>query len=130
MTPGYQLVRTVIRLLLRLFYRRIDVVGRERTPATGPVLAVANHHNSIVDAMQVVMLFQRPVMVLANAPLFRHPLIGPFLRMMHAVAVSRRVEAGDDPKKNEAMFAAAIGVLRGGHRLRSGEDTSELQSPC
>src|SRR2546426_12512519 len=64
--------------------------------------------------MQVVMLFQRPVMVLANAPLFRHPLIGPFLRMMHAVAVSRRVEAGDDPKKNEAMFAAAIGGLRGG----------------
>ena len=114
MTPGYQLVRTVIRLLLRLFYRRIDVVGRERIPATGPVLAVANHHNSIVDAMQVVMLFQRPVMVLANAPLFRHPLIGPFLRMMHAVPVSRRVEAGDDPKKNEAMFAAAIGVLRGG----------------
>jgi len=57
MTPGYQLVRTVIRLLLRLFYRRIDVVGRERIPATGPVLAVANHHNSIVDAMQVVTLF-------------------------------------------------------------------------
>src|SRR5207245_2792037 len=97
-----------------LVYRRPDGAGRERIPATGPVLAVANHHNSIVDAMQVVMLFQRPVMVLANAPLFRHPLIGPFLRMMHAVPVSRRVEAGDDPKKNEAMFAAAIGVLRGG----------------
>src|SRR3989449_3750625 len=57
MTPGYQLVRTVIRLLLRLFYRRIDVVGRQRIPATRPLLAVANHHNTIVDAMQVVMLF-------------------------------------------------------------------------
>src|SRR5207245_6735599 len=97
-----------------LVYRRPDGAGRERIPATGPVLAVANHHNSVVEAMQGVMLFQRPVMALAHAPLFRHPLIGPFLRMMHAVPVSRRVEAGDDPKKNEAMFAAAIGVLRGG----------------
>src|SRR3989449_8192887 len=36
MTPGYQLVRTVIRLLLRLFYRRSDVPRRGRTPAPGP----------------------------------------------------------------------------------------------
>ncbi len=36
---GYRLVRLVIRILSKLFYERIDVVGRERIPPTGPRLA-------------------------------------------------------------------------------------------
>ena len=110
----YRLVRALTRLLLWLFYGRVDVAGRERIPAAGGVVVAANHHNSVVDAMLIVAVFPRPVTVLANAPLFRHPLIGPFLRMMGAVPVQRRAEAGDDPRKNDAMFASAIGALRGG----------------
>ncbi|PYO46661.1 MAG: acyltransferase, partial [Candidatus Rokuibacteriota bacterium] len=50
----------------------------------------------------------------AKAPLFRHPLIGPFLRAVGALPVHRREEAGDDPRKNEALFATAIAHLRAG----------------
>ena len=110
----YRLVRAFTRLLLWLFYCRVEVVGRERIPAEGGVIVAANHHNSVVDAMVIVAVSPRPVTVLANAPLFRHLLIGPFLRMMGAVPVQRRAEAGDDPRKNDAMFAAAIGALRRG----------------
>jgi glycerol-3-phosphate O-acyltransferase / dihydroxyacetone phosphate acyltransferase len=111
---GYRLVRGVIRLLLRLFYRRVDVVGAERIPLRGPVIITANHHNSLVDPMLIIGTFPRRITVLANAPLFRHPLIGPFLKAVGALPVNRRAEAGDDPRKNEAMFAAAIAHLRGG----------------
>ena len=114
---GYRLVRLVIRILLKLFYGRIDVVGRERIPATGPLIVAANHHNSVVDAMLIVATFPRAVRVLANAPLFKNPLVGPFLRLMGAVPVNRRSEAGDDPGKNDALFAAAIGALRAGGAL-------------
>ena len=111
---GYRLVRAVMRLLLRLFFRRIDVTGLEHVAAAGPVILAANHHNSVVDAMIVVASLRRPVTVLANAPLFGHALVGPFLRMMGAQPVHRRAEAGDDPRKNEAMFAAVIAALRAG----------------
>jgi glycerol-3-phosphate O-acyltransferase/dihydroxyacetone phosphate acyltransferase len=114
---GYRLVRLVIRILLKLFYGCIDVVGRERIPATGPLIVAANHHNSVVDAMLIVATFPRAVRVLANAPLFKNPLVGPFLRLMGAVPVNRRSEAGDDPGKNDALFAAAIGALRAGGAL-------------
>lgn len=113
-SSGYRLVRALIRLLLRLFFRRIELTGRERIPAAGPVILAANHHNSVVDAMIVVACVSRPVVVLANAPLFRHLLVGPFLRTMGAVPVHRRAEAGDDPGKNEAMFDAVIAALRAG----------------
>src|SRR5215813_6645811 len=112
---AYRVIRALVRLLLWLFYRRIDVVGRERIPEHGGVIIAANHHNSVVDAMLIIATVPRMVTVLANAPLFRHPLIGPPLRMMGAVPVHRRAEAGDDPRKNEEMFAAAIAALhRGG----------------
>jgi 1-acyl-sn-glycerol-3-phosphate acyltransferase len=111
---GYRLVRGFIRLLLRLFYRRVDVVGAERIPSSGPLIIAANHHNSLVDPMLIIGTFPRRITVLANAPLFRHPLIGPFLRAVGALPVNRRKEAGDDPRKNEAMFATAIAHLRAG----------------
>jgi glycerol-3-phosphate O-acyltransferase/dihydroxyacetone phosphate acyltransferase len=111
---GYRLVRGFIRLLLRLFYRRVDIVGAERIPASGPLIIAANHHNSLVDPMLIMGTFPRRITVLANAPLFRHPLIGPFLRAVGALPVNRRKEAGDDPRKNAAMFATAIAHLRAG----------------
>ena len=111
---AYRFVRAMIRLLLWLFYRRIDVVGRERIPESGGVIIAANHHSSLVDAMLIIATVPRAVTVLANAPLFRHPLIGPPLRMIGAVPVHRRAEAGDDPRKNEEMFASAIAALRAG----------------
>ena len=122
------MVRSIIRLLLRLFYRRVDLTGAQRVPSGGPLVVAANHHNSVVDAMLIVALLPRQVRVLAKAPLFRHPLIGPFLRLMGGVPVNRRLEAGDDPAKNEAMFAAAVEALRdGGALLIFPEGTTQPQ---
>src|SRR5262252_1498176 len=110
-STGYLLVRGLSRLLLRLFYARIEVVGLENVPAHGPLIVAANHHNSIVDAMIGIATIPRRLRILANAPLFRHPLIGPFLRMMGALPVHRRKEAGDDPAKNAALFEATTAAL-------------------
>ncbi len=127
-TPGYRVIRALARFLLWLFYRRIVVVGRERIPERGGVIITPNHHNSLVDAMLIVATIPRPITVLAKAPLFRHPLIGPPLRMLGAVPVHRRAEAGDDPRKNDEMFASAIEVLRaGGAILIFPEGTTQPQ---
>ncbi|HEY1252701.1 MAG TPA: 1-acyl-sn-glycerol-3-phosphate acyltransferase [Thermoanaerobaculia bacterium] len=111
---GYALVRGLSRLLLRLFYSRIERVGVENVPAEGPLIVAANHHNSVVDAMIAIAMIPRRLRTLANAPLFRHPLIGPFLRTMGALPVHRRKEAGDDPSKNAALFEATTAALTSG----------------
>ena len=115
---GYRFVRGLTRLLLDLFYARVEVVGVEHVPATGPLIVAANHHNSIVDAMLLLVAIPRPVRTLANAPLFRHPLIGPFLHLIGALPVHRRQEAGNDPARNAALFAATTAALSRGGRDR------------
>ncbi len=111
---GYGLILSLVRLLLALFYRRIEVVGSECIPAVGPLIVAANHHNSVVDAMLLLAFVPRRLHTLANAPLFRHPLIGPFLRLLGALPVHRRQEAGDDPSRNAALFGATTAVLQAG----------------
>ncbi len=111
---GYRVVRAVARLLLNIFYDRIEVTGAENLPATGPLVIAANHHNSVVDAMLLVAVVPRPLRALANAPLFKHPLLGPFLRAMGALPVHRRQEAGNDPAKNATLFAETTATLQAG----------------
>lgn len=111
---GYALVRLLARFLTFLFYERVEVVGAEAVPATGPVIVAANHHNSVVDALLLLAVIPRRLRTLANAPLFRHPLIGPFLRLLGALPVHRRTESGDDPARNEALFTATTATLRAG----------------
>ncbi len=111
---GYALVRALARLLLGLFYQRIDVVGVEQVPPRGGLIVAANHHNSLVDAMLLLAFVPRRLRTLANAPLFGHPLVGPFLRLVGALPVHRRQEAGDDPARNAALFAATSETLRSG----------------
>lgn len=109
--PGYVLVRALSRFLLRLFYARIEVVGVENVPAAGALIVAANHHNSIVDAMLLIAVIPRRLRVLAKASLFRHPLIGPFLRAVGGVPVQRRDEPGHGSASNAALFEATTAAL-------------------
>ncbi|HEY1434456.1 MAG TPA: 1-acyl-sn-glycerol-3-phosphate acyltransferase, partial [Thermoanaerobaculia bacterium] len=121
MTPppsrGYAFVRALTRMLLGLFYTRIEVVGEENVPASGPLILAANHHNALVDGMLLMATVQRPLRALAKAPLFHHPLIGPFLHMVGGLPVNRRKESGDNPVKNAALFAATTAALRAGEAI-------------
>jgi glycerol-3-phosphate O-acyltransferase/dihydroxyacetone phosphate acyltransferase len=116
-TFGERALRALARLLVATFYRRVEVVGREHVPAAGPLLVVANHTNALVDPALVIAALPRWLSPIAKAPLFRHPLVGPLLRLAGAIPVHRRQdapEAAADPGRNAAMFAAAAARLAAG----------------
>ena len=111
---GYRLVRALARLLLSLFYRRIEAPGMDRVPATGPLVVAAHHRNALVDPMLLLATVPRPLRPLAKAPLFRYPLIGTLLRLAGAIPVHRRQDPGSDPARNVEMFRAATTALAEG----------------
>lgn len=108
------LLEQLFRLFLRIFFRRVEVAHPDRVPARGPVLLVLNHPNGLIDPLFMLCLAPRRPALLAKAPLFRMPVIGPFARALGAVPVSRRQDPGADPSANREMFARVREHLAGG----------------
>lgn len=98
----------------RIYYE----MGRQGPPLPdGPVLVVANHPNSLMDALVLLTLAGRPVRPLARAPLFTRPILGHVLRELGGLPVYR---PQDDPRRlgeNEATFEAAVSSLLQGEAV-------------
>ena len=107
--------RALFGLILRIFFRRIEVSGAERVPQRGSVIFVLNHPSGLIDPAFLLCLAPRRVSLLAKAPLFRMPVVGFFCRAFDAIPVHRRQDAGSDPSQNRETFDTARAVLaRGG----------------
>lgn len=100
---------------MRVYFRRVEVVGLEHVPRKSPVIFVLNHPNALVDPAFLLSLAPRRVSFLAKAPLFRMPVLSFLVRAMDCLPVYRRQDEGEDVAKNQEMFIAARKLLaRGG----------------
>jgi 1-acyl-sn-glycerol-3-phosphate acyltransferase len=107
----------VLRFALRVFFRRIEVVGRERVPRRGATVFVLNHPNGLVDPVFVLCHAPRRVSFLAKSTLFKTPVIGSLVRAMEAIPVYRKQDAGEDTSKNRETFERSAELLRRGGTL-------------
>ena len=107
----------VLRFALRVFFRRIEVVGRERVPRSGATVFVLNHPNGLVDPVFVLCHAPRRVSFLAKSTLFKMPVIGYLVRAMEAIPVYRKQDAGEDTSKNRETFGRSAELLRRGGTL-------------
>ncbi len=139
----YRTLRSVIRGALRVFYRTVEVTGRENLGTTRPTILASTHPNSIVDPLLLGILEERQVTFCARDGLFKIPVFGSLLRSVGAIPIARpedkKESAETAPAKadNSNAFAAARSVLEQGgiisifpegkthdnlkvHRLRTG----------
>ena len=63
----YALLRAIAGVALRWYYRDIQVERLERIPRQRPLLLVVNHPNALVDALLVVWIVPRRVLITAKA---------------------------------------------------------------
>jgi 1-acyl-sn-glycerol-3-phosphate acyltransferase len=97
------------RELLRRLYR-IEVVGAERIPASGPAILVANHA-SIWDPFVLGVATRREIHYMAKAELFRRRPVAAALRSLNAFPVERG--GGDTAAISEAAGLLGRGALLG-----------------
>jgi 1-acyl-sn-glycerol-3-phosphate acyltransferase len=108
-------IKVVLLFALRVFFRRVEVVGRERVPRAGACLFVLNHPNALVDPAFLLCFAPRRVSFLAKSPLFRMPVVGFFVRALDSIPVYRKQdEEGDTSALNRRTFGRAAELLRRG----------------
>lgn len=114
----YRLMRWITGIALHWFYSSVRVEGRDRIPATGPVLLAASHHNALVDCLIAVWLVPRRLTITAKATLFENRFSAWLFSLVGVVPLRR---AGDEKKKspsteldaarNAGAFESILGVL-------------------
>lgn len=116
------IMRAFSRAVLAVFYRRVEIIGGEHVPSSGPLVVAANHQNGLVDPMLLLAAVRRPLVPLAKAPLFRHPVVAPFLWMAGALPVHRREDTAGGAgvtaaQRNADLFDRSIAALHSGRSI-------------
>lgn len=119
-TPVIELLRPVVRLL-GFAYFRVRFEGVQHIPPDGPLI-IAPNHVTYADPPLVTIPVRRPVFYMAWNRLFRIPLLGPLLRMVHAFPVE--TESADPLATREAVrllrAGQAVMIFPEGGRTRDG----------
>ncbi len=105
------LLSALVRLILGVFFRRVEVVGAERLSRDGARLYVGNHLNGLIDPALAIGWLPPGIRMLAKSTLWSHVPAGLFVRLAGAVPVYRRMDAGADPSRNVEMFARCFEIL-------------------
>lgn len=111
---AYRLMRTFLRFWLRVFFRRIQVVGTEHVPPDGAVIFCGNHPNSLLDPALIIAFCGRTVRFAAKDVLFRSRFLRIFLDALGAVPIRRRKDHGGDQVDNTSAFEALFSALADG----------------
>lgn len=124
----YRLLRVVLRIPVRVFFRQIEVIGLENLGEDGGrgAMIAGNHSNSLLDPLLIVATAGRVVRFAAKDVLFRTLPLRLLLHGLGAVPVARPADrvagGGDVPGQrtdgvkvdNQQMFNALSQVLAGG----------------
>lgn len=95
----YFAVKIFINSMLSIFFRDIEVIGKDRLPRHGPMIFVINHANQFVDGMVVLGTCGNEnfkVSYLMAEKSFQRPVIGDIASALDVVPVKR---AQDDAIK-------------------------------
>lgn len=105
------------RLALWIFCPRVRIEGAELMAARGPLLIVANHPDSFLDAVILGAYYPRKLHFLARGDVFQKPLYGFLLRSIGMIPIHRAREGREHLHLNEGTFQESVEVLRRGDGL-------------
>ncbi len=104
------IMRGLAQLLIRIFFRRVEVAHADRLPDEGPVIVVANHTNGLVDGLLLMVALRRYPRFLGKSTLFKIPPLWPFLKLAGVIPVYRAID-GARTGKNRSAFATSNRLL-------------------
>lgn len=116
---AYQRLRRALAFVVRMFFRRVEVVGLENIPRDRGGILVAWHPNGLVDPALILSVFPGLVVFGARSGLFRLPLVGRFARAIGTVPIYRRMDTTDQGveelrRRNEASLDALADRIAAG----------------
>ncbi|TGE26694.1 lysophospholipid acyltransferase family protein [Hymenobacter metallicola] len=110
----YTVMKPVVQVALRVFFRRLEIRHHQRLEQPGPMLIVSNHPNTLMDPLVVAANRRKPIAFLAKSTFFKNPISRAIFLSGNCIPIYRRqdAESGDagvTPEELAARNEAAFG---------------------
>ena len=109
-----QLLKILIQAGLWLFCNKIHLKNKQLFKTKGPLLIIANHPNSFLDAVIIGSYYKRRVYFLARGDAFKKPIHRFLLESLNMIPVYRLREGKEFLHLNDYAFSRSIELLSKG----------------
>jgi len=100
----YGFLKTIVKIALQLFYRKIEVHGYDNVPDDVPLIFASNHQGTLMDAILIICSSKLHIASLARADIFKKPIIKKLLNALMMIPIYRLRDKVDIKEKNEETF--------------------------
>ncbi|MBP6054442.1 MAG: 1-acyl-sn-glycerol-3-phosphate acyltransferase [Cytophagaceae bacterium] len=108
------ILKLFVRIGLWIFAPQVHIRNKSLLVKQGPLLVVANHPDSFLDAVILGAYYPRKMHFLARGDVFRKPLFGFLLRSIGMIPIHRAREGREHLHLNAGTFDASVDVLAKG----------------
>lgn len=113
-----QFLKFIIRIGIRLYYAEVRVNNKHHlNPENQPLIIIANHPNTLIDAWVIGMLCKQPIYFMAKATFFDSKLKKKLLSALNMIPINRKSEAKTKGVSNQDSLNACYQILGEGKTL-------------
>ena len=114
----YGFLKIVVKVALRIFFRKVSIQKATQLPTKGPLIIVGNHPNTFMDPLILATLFKQRVGFLGNASIFVHPIVNAIFAYFRVIPVYRDKDVAPGEKiDNAKTFKDCYKFLEGKNSL-------------
>ena len=107
----YKLLKFLVGLGIKLYYKEIKVNGKSNLKTDKPLIIIANHPNTLMDAWVIGMLCNQPIYFMAKATLFNSNLKLKVLKSLNMIPINRAGESKIKGVNNTTSFIECFKIL-------------------
>lgn len=113
----YRILKAIVWVGIRFYYRETRVVNKHYLDQEGPVIIIANHPNTLMDAWMMGYINKRRVHFMAKATFFNSPFKRKVLSALGMIPINRKADGATSGVSNKDSFEACYQLLERGEVL-------------
>lgn len=110
----YRVLEKYCSFGLRFYLRQWQVEGKEKVPAKGPLIFIANHQNAFLDAILMTCSASRNPYYLTRANVFKKAWAANLLSLLHLKPIYRFRDGFSTLKNNDIIMQDCIDLMKKG----------------
>lgn len=107
----YGILKIIVDISLKVFFRKIEVHGKDLIPTGVPLIIASNHPSTMMDAIVIGSEFSKKLHYIARGNLFTTTFRRWLFKSLYVIPIYRKDESSDAMERNKNVFRKCFDVL-------------------